>query len=89
MIDDPLTIFGKPMPLRRLSSGHPVTLASLGAWGPPLSPHPRHLLLQLVPRPAERLEAGLVLKCRPIGILEVVQSVKGKKERNDRIFDLP
>src|SRR5216110_1595943 len=32
---------------------------------------------------------GLVLKCRPIGILEVVQSSNGKKERNDRIFVVP
>jgi inorganic pyrophosphatase len=32
---------------------------------------------------------GLVLKCRPIGILEVVQSKKGKKERNDRLFVVP
>jgi inorganic pyrophosphatase len=29
---------------------------------------------------------GLVLKCRPIGVLEVAQSTKQKKERNDRIF---
>src|SRR5262249_61766129 len=29
---------------------------------------------------------GLVLKCKPIGVLEVVQSAKGKKERNDRVF---
>jgi inorganic pyrophosphatase len=32
---------------------------------------------------------GLVLKCRPIGILEVVQSRRGKSERNDRIFVIP
>jgi inorganic pyrophosphatase len=32
---------------------------------------------------------GLVLRCRPIGILEVVQTKKGKKERNDRIFVVP
>ena len=32
---------------------------------------------------------GLVLRCRPIGVLEVVQSAKGKKERNDRIFAVP
>jgi Inorganic pyrophosphatase len=29
---------------------------------------------------------GLVLKCKPIGVLEVVQTSKGKKERNDRVF---
>jgi len=32
---------------------------------------------------------GLVLTCTPIGILEVVQRKKGKKERNDRIFAVP
>jgi inorganic pyrophosphatase len=32
---------------------------------------------------------GLVLKCRPIGVLEVAQSTKQKKERNDRIFAVP
>ena len=32
---------------------------------------------------------GLVLKCRPIGVLEVVQTEKGKKERNDRVFVVP
>jgi len=32
---------------------------------------------------------GLVLKCRPIGILEIVQTKKGRKERNDRIFAVP
>jgi inorganic pyrophosphatase len=32
---------------------------------------------------------GLVLCCKPIGILEVVQAEKGKKERNDRIFAVP
>jgi inorganic pyrophosphatase len=28
---------------------------------------------------------GLVLRCKPIGILELVQIQKGKKERNDRV----
>jgi inorganic pyrophosphatase len=32
---------------------------------------------------------GLVLRCKPIGVLEVVQSSKGKKERNDRVFVVP
>jgi inorganic pyrophosphatase len=32
---------------------------------------------------------GLVLKCRPIGILEVAQSSRGKTERNDRLFAVP
>jgi inorganic pyrophosphatase len=32
---------------------------------------------------------GLVLKCRPIGVLEVMQSTKGKEERNDRLFAVP
>ena len=32
---------------------------------------------------------GVVLKCRPIGILEVEQTSKGKTERNDRIFAVP
>jgi len=29
---------------------------------------------------------GLVLKCKPVGVLEVVQTSTGKKERNDRVF---
>jgi Inorganic pyrophosphatase len=32
---------------------------------------------------------GLVLKCKPIGVLEIVQSSKGKQERNDRVFVVP
>jgi inorganic pyrophosphatase len=32
---------------------------------------------------------GLVLACRPIGVLEVVQSNGSKKERNDRLFVVP
>ncbi len=32
---------------------------------------------------------GLVLRCRPIGVLEVLQIAKGEKERNDRIFAVP
>ena len=32
---------------------------------------------------------GLVLSCKPIGILEVEQIKKGKKERNDRLFAVP
>jgi inorganic pyrophosphatase len=32
---------------------------------------------------------GLVLRCKPIGVLEVVQIQKGKKERNDRVFVIP
>jgi inorganic pyrophosphatase len=32
---------------------------------------------------------GLVLRCRPIGVLEVLQIRKGEKERNDRIFAVP
>ena len=32
---------------------------------------------------------GLVLVCRPIGVLEVEQVSKGKKERNDRVFVVP
>ena len=32
---------------------------------------------------------GLILRCRPIGILEILQIKKGKKERNDRIFVVP
>jgi inorganic pyrophosphatase len=32
---------------------------------------------------------GLVLKCRPIGVLEVMQSSKKKEERNDRLFAVP
>ena len=29
---------------------------------------------------------GLVLRCSPVGVLEVEQSSKGKRERNDRVF---
>jgi inorganic pyrophosphatase len=32
---------------------------------------------------------GLVLRCKPIGVLEVVQTSNGKKERNDRLFAVP
>jgi inorganic pyrophosphatase len=32
---------------------------------------------------------GVVLRCRPIGILEVEQKSKGKTERNDRVFAVP
>jgi inorganic pyrophosphatase len=32
---------------------------------------------------------GLVLRCKPIGILEVVQTADGKTERNDRVFAVP
>jgi inorganic pyrophosphatase len=32
---------------------------------------------------------GLVLKCKPIGVLEVLQTSKGKTERNDRVFVVP
>jgi inorganic pyrophosphatase len=30
-----------------------------------------------------------VLKCKPIGVLELAQSEKGREERNDRIFATP
>jgi inorganic pyrophosphatase len=32
---------------------------------------------------------GLVLRCKPIGILEAVQKANGKSERNDRVFAVP
>ena len=32
---------------------------------------------------------GLVLICRPVGVLEIVQAADGKKERNDRLFVVP
>jgi inorganic pyrophosphatase len=32
---------------------------------------------------------GVVLRCRPIGILKVEQTSKGTKERNDRVFAVP
>ena len=32
---------------------------------------------------------GLVLTCKPIGVLEVIQTKDGKKERNDRLFVVP
>jgi inorganic pyrophosphatase len=31
----------------------------------------------------------VILQCRPIGILEVEQKKKNKKERNDRVFAVP
>lgn len=32
---------------------------------------------------------GLVLRCKPIGVLELVQITDGSEERNDRIFAVP
>jgi inorganic pyrophosphatase len=32
---------------------------------------------------------GLVLKCKPIGVLELEQTSNGKTERNDRVFAVP
>jgi inorganic pyrophosphatase len=32
---------------------------------------------------------GQLSRCKPIGVLEVLQTSKGKKERNDRIFAVP
>ena len=32
---------------------------------------------------------GLVLRCKPVGVLELVQTKKGRKDRNDRIFVVP
>jgi inorganic pyrophosphatase len=32
---------------------------------------------------------GVVLRCRPVGVLEVEQKSKRKKERNDRVFAVP
>ena len=32
---------------------------------------------------------GVVLKCRPVGVLEVEQKSDGQKERNDRVFAVP
>ena len=32
---------------------------------------------------------GVVLRCKPVGILEVEQKSEGKKERNDRVFAMP
>jgi inorganic pyrophosphatase len=32
---------------------------------------------------------GVVLRCKPVGILELEQKKKGKKERNDRVFAVP
>jgi inorganic pyrophosphatase len=31
----------------------------------------------------------VVLQCKPVGIFEVEQLSKGKKERNDRVFAVP
>jgi inorganic pyrophosphatase len=32
---------------------------------------------------------GVVLRCKPVGILKLEQKKKGKKERNDRVFAVP
>ena len=32
---------------------------------------------------------GVVLICRPVGVLEIAQKSKGKTERNDRVFAVP
>jgi inorganic pyrophosphatase len=32
---------------------------------------------------------GVVLRCKPVGVLELEQKKKGKKERNDRVFAVP
>ena len=32
---------------------------------------------------------GLLLRCKPIGVLEVLQTSKNGKERNDRVFAVP
>src|SRR2546423_13304299 len=32
---------------------------------------------------------GIVLTCRVIGILQIEQKIKGKTERNDRLFAVP
>src|SRR6266513_1520242 len=32
---------------------------------------------------------GLILRCKPVGVLEVLQVTKRKKKRNDRIFAVP
>jgi inorganic pyrophosphatase len=32
---------------------------------------------------------GVVMSCKPIGILEIEQKRKGNKERNDRVFAVP
>ena len=32
---------------------------------------------------------GVVMRCRPVGILKIEQKSKGKKRRNDRIFAVP
>src|ERR1700730_295573 len=32
---------------------------------------------------------GLVLRCKPIGVLEVLQIADGSEERNDRVFAVP
>ena len=31
----------------------------------------------------------MVLRCQPIGVLEIIQTKKGKRERNDRLFIVP
>src|SRR6185312_9717166 len=32
---------------------------------------------------------GVVLRCKPVGVLEIIQRTKGKDERNDRVFAVP
>ena len=44
--------------------------------------------MRTLPRTSKEASA-IGLKCKPIGILEVAQTSKGRKERNDRIFVVP
>jgi inorganic pyrophosphatase len=44
--------------------------------------------VRTLPRTSKEASA-IGLKCKPIGILEVAQTSKGRKERNDRIFVVP
>jgi inorganic pyrophosphatase len=32
---------------------------------------------------------GVVLRCKPVGVLELIQTTDGKNERNDRVFVVP
>jgi inorganic pyrophosphatase len=45
--------------------------------------------LDVIIHDAQTSYPGVVLRCRPLGILEIEQKSKGRKERNDRVFAVP
>ena len=71
--------YGRPDLSLRLGV-HPILPGR--AWGDTLDrPVPNPLHAGTYP--------GLLLRCKPIGVLEVLQTSKGRDERNDRNFAVP